>query len=265
MARNQKGGVHTQKLSSFAIIAMVVLAGATCFCFVGDDSAADASANTVSTSADFGKVGTTITFTLNGESAYDYKIYRMVDGSETDKKTGTLSGESSYSATVDITLPSTEGTYTYEIEYLDSDSKSVFTDSIDIKAVKAITLKATITNDSSNTISLYVYFLVKENGESVKVENSEQIVDVEAGKSKDVTCEYIVKNVSDIEFCITSNSDSSKSLVSGLDEWKTVYSSDNDYTFITVFLAIVIVIMIIAIIWIYRKPVINTGKPKSRR
>ena len=90
---------------------MVIAAGALCFCFVADESDAEAAGNTVSASADFGKVGTSITFTLNGDSAYDYKIYRMDGDSEKDKKTGTLSGESSYSATVDVTLPSKNGLY----------------------------------------------------------------------------------------------------------------------------------------------------------
>ena len=139
---------------------MVIAAGALCFCFVADESDAEAAGNTVSASADFGKVGTSITFTLNGDSAYDYKIYRMDGDSEKDKKTGTLSGESSYSATVDVTLPSNEGNYKYDVVYLDSEGKTVFKDSITIKAVKPITLKATITNNGESTISLYVHFLV---------------------------------------------------------------------------------------------------------
>ncbi len=244
---------------------MVIAAGALCFCFVADESDAEAAGNTVSASADFGKVGTSITFTLNGDSAYDYKIYRMDGDSEKDKKTGTLSGESSYSATVDVTLPNNEGNYKYDIVYLDSEGKTVFKDSITIKAVKPITLKATITNNGESTISLYVHFLVKEDGKAVKVEGSEKIIDVDAGKSKDATCEYITKNASSVEFCVSSDSDSAKSLVTGLDTWKTAYGSDNDYTFLIVFLVIVIVIMAAVMIWIIRKPVVNTGKPRSSR
>ncbi len=244
---------------------MVIAAGALCFCFVADESDAEAVGNTVSASADFGKVGTSITFTLNGDSAYDYKVYRMDGDSEKDKKTGTLSGESSYSATVDVTLPSNEGNYKYDVVYLDSEGKTVFKDSITIKAVKPITLKATITNNGESTISLYVHFLVKEDGKAVKVEGSEKIIDVDAGKSKDATCEYITKNASSVEFCVSSDSDSAKSLVTGLDTWKTAYGSDNDYTFLIVFLVIVIVIMAAVMIWIICKPVVNTGKPRSRR
>ena len=126
-------------------------------------------------------------------------------------------------------------------------------------------MKATITNNGESTISLYVHFLVKEDGKAVKVEGSEKIIDVDAGKSKDATCEYITKNASSVEFCVSSDSDSAKSLVTGLDTWKTAYGSDNDYTFLIVFLVIVIVIMAAVMIWIIRKPVVNTGKPRSRR
>lgn len=242
------------------MVAMIVAVAAVCCCFVGEDS--DAATNSVSISADYGKVGTDITFSLVGDAAYSYEIYWMDGETVKDKKTGVL--DSTFTGKAEITLPSTEGDYTYHIDYL-LDSEKKWSDEVSIKAVKAITLKATVKNSGDATVSMYVHFLVKKDGVATKVDGSEQLVDVEAGKSKDVTCEYIVKDVSNIEFCVTSSSDSIKGLVSGLDSWKTVYSSDNDYTAITVFLVIVVIIMIAVGIWILRKPVVNTGKPKARR
>lgn len=239
---------------------MMIAAAAVCCCFVGEDS--DAATNSVSISADYGKVGTTITFDLTGEAAYSYEIYWMDGETAKDKKTGVL--DSTFTGEAKITLPSNEGTYTYHIDYL-LDGEKKWDDTVSIKAVKAITLKATVKNNGDATVSMYVHFLVKKDGVATKVDGSEQLVDVEAGKSKDVTCDYIVKDVGDIEFCVTTSSDSIKGSVTGLDSWKTVYSSDNDYTFITVFLVIVVIVMVAVGIWIFRKPVVNTGKPKARR
>ncbi len=243
------------------MVAMIVAVAAVCCCFVGDDSDA-ATTNSVSISADYGKVSTDITFSLVGEKAYSYEIYWMDGETVKDKKTGVL--DDAFTGEAEITLPSTEGNYTYYVDYY-LDEEKAWSDSVSIKAVKAITLKATVKNDGESTVSMYVHFLVKKDGVATKVDGSEQLIKVEAGKSKDATCEYVVKDVSDIEFCITSTNDTAKGLVSGLDSWKTVYSSDNDYTAITVFLVIVVIIMLAVGIWILRKPVVNTGKPKARR
>ncbi len=242
------------------MVAMIVAVAAVCCCFVGEDSDA-ATTNSVKISADYGKVSTDITFNLVGDKAYSYEIYWMDGETVKDKVTGVL--DEAFTAEKEITLPSDEGSYTYYIDYILDDEKK-WSDSVSIKAVKAITLKATVKNDGDTTVSMYVHFLVKKDGAATKVDGSEQLIDVEAGKSKDVTCEYVVKDVSDIEFCVTAG-DTSKGAVSGLDSWKTVYSSDNDYTAITVFLAIVVIIMLAVVIWIARKPVVNTGKPKARR
>jgi hypothetical protein len=54
-------------------------------------------------------------------------------------------------------------------------------------------------------------------------------------------------------------------MISGLGVEHTFYSNDNDYAWLT---ALALIILILLLIWayrVYRKPIKNFGKPKSRR
>ena len=51
----------------------------------------------------------------------------------------------------------------------------------------------------------------------------------------------------------------------GPEHTHTIYVEDKSYTFIEVTAVIVLIIVVLLMIWVYRKPVKNFGKPKARR
>ena len=53
--------------------------------------------------------------------------------------------------------------------------------------------------------------------------------------------------------------------IEGLGEEHTFYIGDNSYTWVTALLVLVIILLLFVMVWVYRKPVKNYGKPKSRR
>lgn len=263
MARNQKGGVHTQKLKTFGIIAMLVLATALVII------PADISSATNSVSADqFAKKGTAVTFDLEGDSSYNYTA--VLTDSNGKEMSGAISSSdakgslgSDAKKTISVTAPSTAGNYTLTVKYFSDESyeQQVWSVQRTLKSVDPIVLKATITNSGDVDMPLSVYFVV--NGE--KVDDSVQTVTVAKGGSKDVTYDYVVDGVSDFKFTLESDGFIDGSIISGLGDEKSVYASANDYTVLTAVLVVVLIITLIAMALILRKPVVNTGKPKARR
>ncbi len=263
MAWNQKGGVHTQKLKVFGIIAALAFCAVFC-CFVADD--ADA-ANNVSESQ-FAKVGTNVTFTLTGDENYYYTAALTDrDGNvqsgaiSTSDAKGSLGSDSTKEITVKA--PSKSGDYTLTVKYYSDGAYESLVDTFtrNVKAVDPIVLKATITNSGDSTMELNVYFVI--NGEEAT--DSHKTVKVEAGKSSDVTYEYIVENVSQFKYCVQAEGYINENVIKGLGQEVTVFTSADDYTPITIFAAIIIVVMIVAMVFVLRKPVVNKGKPKARR
>ena len=263
MAWNQKGGVHTQKLKTFGIIAALVLGMMFC-CVIADD--ADA-ANSVSESQ-FAKTGNSVTFTLTGDMNYYYTAV-LTDGSGNEQSGAISSSDakgslgSSSTKEISVKAPSKAGDYTLTVKYYsDAEYESVVdTFTRNVKSVDPIVLKATVTNSGDSTMELHVYFVI--NGS--KAENSDKTVKVEAGKSSDVTYEYVTENAEQFRYCIEADGYIDSSVIKGLGEEVTVYTSANDYTMITVLLVIIVVVMLVAMVLVLRKPVVNKGKPKARR
>ncbi|MBR6871381.1 MAG: hypothetical protein IKM91_07180, partial [Candidatus Methanomethylophilaceae archaeon] len=53
--------------------------------------------------------------------------------------------------------------------------------------------------------------------------------------------------------------------IEGLDEKHDFYVGDNDYSVYIALVVLFVILAIILLVWVYRKPVKNFGKPKSRR
>ena len=132
---------------------------------------------------------------------------------------------------------------------------------VPLKVVDAITLKFTLKNEGDSDIEFEAYF--KINGE--KVDLSVQTVTVPANGTKDVTYDYYVKDVEDTTYCLSTDSVAIHNSVTGLDEEKTFYAHDADYTVITTIVVIVLIILAVILFFVMRKPVVNRGKPKGRR
>ena len=166
-------------------------------------------------------------------------------------------------ATITVTAPATSGDYTFVAKFYESSSSTevLAEKRVPLKVVDPITLKFTLKNTGATDVTISTYF--KINGE--KVEDSISSVTITANGTKDVTYDYIVKDVTDTTYSLESDNVISGSGISGLSVEKKFYSSDSDYTVLTVISVIILVIVLIALLVVYRKPVVNKGKPKGRR
>lgn len=181
------------------------------------------------------------------------------------------------SKTLTVTAPKTTGSYTLivtydpKITYTDSEGKTVEVPSEDvkkeekfsIKVVTPITLKITLKNDSAIDLSGFgVYFYV--NGE--KIEDSYTTVDLATKGTTTVSYEWITDSGrGEYKYHVEAADSGTLVSIEGLGDEHTFYIGDNDYSVIIALLVIVIVLLALVMVWIYRKPVKNYGKPKSRR
>ena len=182
------------------------------------------------------------------------------------------------SATVTVTAPKTTGSYKLVVEYkptvsyTDSEGKTVNVPSKDlevppkefrIKVVTPITLSVTLKNDSNIDLTGYgVYFWI--NGDVV--DDSYTTVNLTKEGTATVTYKWVTDS-SDGKYTYSVQPADSGNLVqiTGLGEEYTFYIGDNSYTAWIALLVTFVIIMILVLVWVYRKPVKNYGKPKSRR
>ena len=263
MARSKKGGVHTQKVSAaLGIIALLMMGAFVCIA-AADDS--EATSVNVVPETDFCGVSKKVTYTITCDES-DYYVLDLVNSK--DVSSGTVSPSkgtigTSGKATITVTAPATSGDYTFVAKFYESStSTEVLAEKrVPLKVVDPITLKFTLKNTGATDVTISTYF--KINGE--KVEDSISSVTITANGTKDVTYDYIVKDVTDTTYSLESDNVISGSGISGLSVEKKFYSSDSDYTVLTVISVIILVIVLIALLVVYRKPVVNKGKPKGRR
>ena len=266
MDGNQEGGVCTQKVTLFTLIGAVAIAAAFGLVIVSDDASAmsyDLSG------ADFAEVESSVTYTLSFEDAPENAKYaaKLVD-SDGDEMTSAISSGSSgtlssSSKSITVKAPKDAGNYRLIVTITDADGKEIEKLVAPLKAVDPIVLSVTLNNGYSAERELIVYFVI--NG--VKVEDSRQEITVPANGSKEITYDYVVKNVSDTTFYLVTDDSTLGGQISGLgpEHSHTFYVEQNSYTFIEVTAVIVLLIVIFLMIWVYRKPVKNFGKPKARR
>lgn len=182
------------------------------------------------------------------------------------------------SATVTVTAPKTTGSYKLVVEYkptvsyTDSEGKTVNVPSKDlevppkefrIKVVTPITLSVTLKNDSNIDLTGYgVYFYVNEE----KVDDSYTTVNLAKEGTATVTYKWVTDSSNGKYTYSVQPADSGNLVqITGLGEEYTFYIGDNSYTAWIALLAIFVIILILVLVWVYRKPVKNYGKPKSRR
>lgn len=271
MALNQKGGVRTQKVKvALGITALFLLGAMFCVMAVGDDS----SAATFDAEADvtFCKTSSSVDMSFTGDNNY-YVVSEIIggDGKVEASKTVTLysSATMGYKGSLTLTAPENSGNYTIKNTfYKDSNKETLIGEkSLPLKVVDPITLKVTLQNTSSNDVKMTVYFVI--NGQ--KVDDSVQTITVSAAESdgtpmtKEVTYDYIVKDVGDTRYCLQTDDQYVASQVSGFGVEKMFYAHDDDHTLVTALVVIAVILLLVLIVYVYRKPVVNKGKPKGRR
>lgn len=132
-----------------------------------------------------------------------------------------------------------------------------------ISVVEPITLSVTLTNNSDSPLKGYnVHFYV--DGE--RMDDSLTSIDLDANGTTTITYEWITDaGAGTHEFYVASVDGGNMVDIEGLETVHTFYIGDNDYTWIVALLVVVIIVLTLVMVWVYRKPVKNYGKPKSRR
>ena len=267
----QEGGVHTQKVSvTIGAIALLMMGAFMCCVLISDDS--EAVTVNVEAETDFCGVNTSLSssdatvvkYTLTADTTYYYKAV-LLDSSETSsgKVSPDTGSVSSTSTQVKVTAPVTSGDYMFNVKFFSDSEMTVQVEekNVPLKVVDPIVLKFTLKNGGSASVDVTVYF--KVNGE--KMDDSEQTVTVSAGGTQDVTYNYIVRDVADTTYSLESDQKIINESITGLGEEKRFYAHDNDYSVIMWLVIGVLVVLAVIMFIVYRKPVVNKGKPKGRR
>ncbi len=169
-----------------------------------------------------------------------------------------------------VTAPKDAGSYTLEVTYNgtvteEGEEKEIeaVTDTLVIKAVKPITLTTEVSLKEPNVdLSGYgVFFWV----DGVKMEDSYTTFDVSKDGTGSVTYDWVADASSGKHTYWVESANGGVVKIDGLDKKHDFYVGDNDYTWYIVLAVLFVILMIIVLVWVYRKPVKNFGKPKSRR
>ena len=185
-----------------------------------------------------------------------------------DPSTGTV--DSGVFNTLIVTAPKTAGSYTLEVTYtgtytVDGTKTDIekVTDKFAFKAVNPITLSTSISlKDPNVDLSGYgVYFWV--DGE--KMDDSYKTFNVSSDGTGSVSYDWVADAASGKHTYWLESANGGVVDIEGLDEKHDFYVGDNDYTLYIALVVLFVILAIILLVWVYRKPVKNFGKPKSRR
>ncbi|MCQ2078887.1 MAG: hypothetical protein MJZ38_02370 [archaeon] len=256
---------------AMALMVMVGLAGAL---VIDDESSADsASSASVELSDNIVATEKTLTATLkfSADSGFTTGSYtaKLVNSSGTTQS-GALSSTSGtigsvpYSKDITVTAPKTAGKYTLEVEFTAtiSGEKSVQNVSKTIEVREPITLSVEISNNGSLAVSnAPVYFYV----DGVKVVESEQKLTVAPGDKTTVSYKYFNKDLSAGHHTFKLVSSDASYNITGLEKSYDFYYEQGNNDLMTWIMVIVFIVVLIAAIFVFRKPVKNYGKPKARR
>lgn len=268
MARFQKGGVHTKKVIPTLGVALLFLLSGMFVLASVDESHAEYF--DVHPEEDYiVKTGGTIRYESVfrdidlADAEVTYSAYLLKPNG--DKHAGGVSPSTWTSSSINntksikVTAPETAGTYRLVVDYeTDDEVPKKGSSQAVIKVVVPITLKAEVTNDSDILkTSITVMFWV--DGEPLT--DSEQSVDnLAPGNKKTVTYEWVTDSLSGGKHEYALYDEGGDVIQSG-----EFYIGHKDYQWASIIMGVLLVILIIALIYILRKPVTNYGKPKGRR
>lgn len=240
-----------------------MLGAAFCCVFAADsdDSSAAATYDAEGAST-YCAVESSFVVTVTGDKDY-YVVGDIIKNGIVDSTKKTHINSTTLTGELTFTTPKESGNCTINVRFYEDDdyTQLVGEKNLPLKVVDPIVLTFTLTNNSSVDMEVSYYF--KING--VKAEDSASHADVAAGSTATATYKYVTDNVRDTTYSLETDDQFSSDVVSGFGVEKKFYANDNDYTLTTVLCVIVLIIVAIVGIYIYRKPVVNKGKPKGRR
>lgn len=216
----------------------------------------------------------TFTIMFNEAAEYDslelsYKAKLTNSSGTTQSNAVTPDHDNSYDngSEVELTVkaPKSSGDYTLtvtwteEIKEKGASEKTTQTivDTKGITVIEPVKLSATVENNGSIDVDATVYFFV----DGKRVENSDTDLSVVAGKSATITYDFNATGLSHGKHTFyVENNDGSVHAGDG-----TFYYKQGSLDYMIYIMAIVLIIIVIAFVYVLRKPVKNYGKPKARR
>ncbi|MDR0522962.1 MAG: hypothetical protein LBG62_00845 [Candidatus Methanoplasma sp.] len=181
--------------------------------------------------------------------------------------TGTLFN--GVSSQITLTAPSNPGKYTLKVTFRETvdDKAAVTTErSVTVTVVQPITLSCVVKNSGDVDLKDYiVYFSV----DGKLVQDSKTVVSVAAGSESKITYDWVTESLSSGRHTFKvvpgeENIDNGRNAVFSGGEGE-FWSGHSDYALPIALMSVMLVVMLLLMVYVYRKPVKNYGKPKSRR
>jgi len=218
-----------------------------------------------------------VTEDLGNETIYRFTA-KIVD--KDDKSVGRVSPSSQNFSSItagddgmkrvglELKMPAVAGDYRLIVEFQltnDPDSEKI-TRAYPLKVVDPIILSVTVKNTSTvNVVGLDFQFII--DGEKMEITNKG--VDLEADATSVISYKWVVDNPRGgqhtYEVTAIGQDNIGRINIEGLDKEFTFYIGQDNYSWLTAIMVVLLVILAIFAIWIIRKPIKNYGKPKGRR
>ncbi len=175
--------------------------------------------------------------------------------------TGSL--EDGVEKSLTLTVPKTAGEYTIVVEFLLDEVRVGSEEKYTFYAVNPIVLTVNLKADNVtlNLEEFGVYFYIDDE----KMDDSYTTITLASNGTGLVTYDWIAHPEPNSTHTFYVKSVGGEGMITGLDEVHVFYANDNDYGGITALAFMLLILLIAAAVWVYRKPVKNFGKPKSRR
>ncbi|MCL2148342.1 MAG: hypothetical protein FWH47_03275 [Methanomassiliicoccaceae archaeon] len=179
---------------------------------------------------------------------------------------GTLSN--GVEASLTVTVPAIAGKYTLTVtfsEKIDGGAATTTERTQAVTVVEPVVLTAVLANNSDVDFTDFaVYFHV----DGKLVEGSKTLASAVSGGKTTVTYDWVTESL--------SNGRHTFQVVAGeenIGDYKDVISGGggeffvghSDYGLVNILMAIFLIVLAVALVYVYRKPVKNYGKPKARR
>ena len=271
MARDEKGGVLTKKM--IAVMAVMLFTVTAFALMLPAADAAESDGTFADIRAEKYVFGTNQTekYTIyadGGDGIIRYSAKLVNSSGQSVGSVTTSTGIVDLTGTeLSVMAPADPGTYELEVEFTFTDNHGdtwTMTKRAPVTVVNPITLTAVINNSGGTIVGMEVWFWVDGYGE---IEDSKQTISIAAGGSQTVTYQWYTTSISGGEHTMKlmgSVGPLAKD-VSGLDTPIKFYVGQPSYTLVEAIVVILFIVLIVVLIWVYRKPVKNVGKPKARR
>ena len=265
-------------IAALAVLAMVFVAGAV---LIEESSDVDASTSYIQ--------GDTAVIEVNGTSSFQIMYFETeafstlsinytavlnnsdgnVQSNAVSPSTGSLTN--GVESTLVITAPAYAGKYTLLVTFKvirDGGEAENIERTQTIAVVEPIVLRATLLNNNNLDFTDFaVYFKVFDRHGNLIDEGDDVLVSVAAGSTTSVSYNLVKDSLPNgrYTFQVEAGTDNIGGQTTFDGGEGSFYVGGSNYGLFDILLFILLIVLVIAVIYFYRKPVKNYGKPKSRR